>query len=152
MNTRLLSHLTAERGAITAFLDLLDQEADALVHGSFVALPALTERKAQLADHIASLDLERERQQIALGYAADHDGANAAALAGGEKLQQVWQELLECAAQARERNHRNGVLIHTHLDYTRQSINFLRASGQSLYGPDGQHKVGIGNGNSIAAG
>ena len=152
MNTRLLTCITEQRGVIEAFLALLAQEADALVHGGFVKLPALTERKAQLADHIALLDLERERQQLALGYSADHDGANTAALAGGKNLQQAWQELLKCAAQARERNHRNGVLIHTHLDYTRQSINFLRASGQSLYGPDGQHNAGIGSGNSIAAG
>lgn len=152
MNNQLFSCITKERGVIQAFLELLDQEADALVHGNFVKLPVLTERKAQLADQIALLDLERERHQIALGYSADHDGANTAALAGGKNLQQAWQELLKCAAQARERNHRNGVLIHTHLDYTRQSINFLRASGQSLYGPDGQHKAGIGNGNSIGAG
>lgn len=152
MNTRLLSHLTEERGVVEAFLELLDQEAEALAHGSFDQLPALSERKAQIVDRLALLDSERERQQVALGYSPDHDGANAAAIAGGESLQRAWQELLQCAAQARERNHRNGVLIHTHLDYTRQSINFLRASGQSLYGSDGQHKVGIGNGNSIATG
>lgn len=152
MNARLLSRFTEERGVIETFIGLLDQEADALVHGKFTQLPALTERKTQIADRLAILDLERERQQIDLGFTADHDGANAAALAGGENLQRAWQELLDCAEQARERNHRNGVLIHTHLDYTRQSINFLRASGQSLYGPDGQHKAGIGNGNSIATG
>lgn len=152
MNTRLLSHLTEERGAIEAFLELLDQEVEMLAQGNFAALPALTKRKEQLADQIALLDLEREQQQVALGYPADHDGAHAAALAGGENLQQAWQALLESAEQARERNHRNGVMIHTHLDYTRQSINFLRACGQSLYGPDGQHKTGLGNGNSIAAG
>lgn len=152
MNTQLLSHLIEERCVIDSFVTLLDQEADALVNGSFAKLPALSEHKAQLADHLTLLDQERERQQIALGYPATHEGANAAALAGGEPVQRAWQELLKCAAQARDCNHRNGVLIHTNLDYTRQSINFLRASGQSLYGPDGQHKVGTGNGNSLAAG
>lgn len=148
----LLAHLTKERSAVDAFLELLDHEAEALIKGDFASMPGLTERKEQLADHIAKLDDERERQLAALGFSVDRSGADAAAAAGGESLQQAWQQLLECAAQARSRNNRNGVLIHTHLDYTRQSINFLRPSAQSLYGPDGKHKAELGNVNSIAAG
>ncbi|MFC5476025.1 flagella synthesis protein FlgN [Paraherbaspirillum soli] len=152
MSAVLLEHLTEERVAMEAFLELLDQEAEALIQGHFNLLPQLTERKAQLADRIAVLDQERERQQQASGYPANRQGADAVAAASGPGLQQVWHELLERAAQARESNHRNGVLIHTHLDFVRQSINFMRASGQNLYGPDGKHKVGMGSGNSIAAG
>ena len=135
-----------------AFLLLLDQESEALVNGNFSELPLLTERKGQLADRIAMLDQEREQQLQQLGYAANREGADAAAAAGGASLQQAWRALLARAAESRDRNHRNGILIHTHLDFSRQAINFMRACGQSLYGPDGQHKVGRGHGKSLASG
>ena len=60
--------------------------------------------------------------------------------------------MLARAAQAHACNHQNGVMIHTHLDYTRQSINFLKASGQPLYGPDGTHSAGSSNGSRFAIG
>lgn len=135
-----------------AFLDLLDQEAEALIKSRFDELPLITERKAQLAERITALEQEREQRQQAVGFAAGRAGGDAAAQAGGGSLQQVWQELLEHAAQARDNNHRNGIMIHTHLDFVRRSINFLRAHGQSLYGADGKHQVGLGNGHSLASG
>lgn len=152
MSSLLLNHLTREHAAIEAFLELLDQEAEAMTHGGFTDLSVLAERKSQLADQIAFFDRQREIEQVALGYAADRNGADAVAAAGGEALQNAWRELRERAAQARERNHRNGVMIHTHLDFTRQSIGFLQASGQPLYGPDGTHNTGAGSGNSLALG
>lgn len=152
MSSLLLNHLTQEHAAIGAFLELLDQEAEAMTHGDFGNLSELAGRKSQLADQIAAFDRQREMEQLALGYAADRSGADAAAAAGGEALQNAWCDLLERAAQAHECNHRNGVMIHTHLDFTRQSISFLQASGQPLYGPDGTHKTGTGSGNRLALG
>jgi len=152
MSSLLLNHLTREHAAIGAFLELLDQEAEAMTHGDFANLSELAERKSQLADQIAFVDRQREMEQLALGYAADRSGAAAAAAAGGEALQNAWRDLLERAAQAHECNHRNGVMIHTHLDFTRQAISFLQASGQPLYGPDGAHKTGTGSGNRLALG
>jgi len=149
---KLLTHLTEESAVVDAFLTLLDREEAAMTNGHFGTLPAITEHKAQLVDRIAALDQERERQLRADGYPVDRHGADAAAAAGGVALQQAWQTLLERAAQAQKRNHRNGVLIHTHLDYTRQSINYLRGKSQSLYGPDGKHRGALGYGNNIASG
>ena len=60
--------------------------------------------------------------------------------------------MLERAALARSHNHRNGVMIHTHLDFTRQSISFLQAKGRPLYGPDGSHHTGAASGNQLAVG
>ena len=152
MSSLLLNHLTREHAAIGAFLELLDQEAEAMTHGDFANLFGLAKRKSQLADQIAFIGRQREMEQLALGYAAGRSGADAAAAAGGEALQNAWRDLLEHAAQAHERNHRNGVMIHTHLDFTRQSIGFLQASGQPLYGPDGTHKTGTGSGNRLVLG
>ncbi len=152
MSQLLLNHLTRECASIGEFLELLDQEAKAMTHGEFAGLPALTERKAQLADQIALVSSQRQSEQVSLGYTADRSGADAVAAAGGEALQNAWRELRWRAALAHERNYRNGVMIHTHLDFTRQAISFLHAGGQPLYGPTGAHNTGAGNGNRLALG
>ncbi|WP_211465972.1 flagella synthesis protein FlgN [Collimonas silvisoli] len=152
MNSALLKHLQQERAVLETFLDLLDREAEALIKSRFEELPLITERKAQLAERITALEQVREQRQQAAGFGLGRTGGDAAAAAGGSDLQQIWRELLTRAAQARDNNHRNGIMIHTHLDFVRRSINFLRAHGQSLYGADGQHKVGLGNGHSLASG
>lgn len=152
MNSRLLDHLTREQAATGAFVELLDREAAAMTAGDFASLPGLAERKSQLAEQIMLLGRQREAEQMALGYAAGRSGAAAASAAGSEALQNAWRDLLARAAQAHERNHRNGVMIHTHLDFTRQSLSFLQTSGQPLYGPDGSHKTGAGGGKRRAVG
>jgi flagella synthesis protein FlgN len=152
MSSPLLDLLVREHAAIGEFLELLAQESAAMTHGEFRRLPGLAEHKSQLADQIALIGRQREMAQQALGYAPGRSGGDAAAAAGGKTLQAAWRNLLACAAQAHECNHRNGVMVHTHLDYTRQSINFLKASGQPLYGPDGTHKAGSSSGHRFAAG
>ena len=152
MNSLLLQHLRQEHAALAEFLDLLNREANAMTHGHFTDLPELAERKSELADKISLLGRQRENEQMRLGYKADRGGAEAAAAAGGPTLQNAWIRLRECAAQAHQRNHSNGVMIHTHLDFTRQAISFLKASGKPLYGPDGTHNTGSGSGNSLALG
>lgn len=151
MNSVLQNLLIREHLAIGVFLELLDQEAEAMTHGDFAKLPGLAARKSQQADEIAYMGLQRETEQVALGFVTGRSGADAAA-ASDEALQNAWRDLLNLAAQAHECNHRNGVMIHTHLDFTRQSISFLQASGKPLYGPDGTHKTGASSGNSLALG
>ena len=152
MSNKLLDLLTREHAATGIFLELLDQEAAAMTDGGFAKLPELAERKSELADQIALMARQREMEQLSLGYAAGRRGADAAAAAGGEALQNAWRDLLKLAAQAHASNHRNGVMIHTHLDFTRQTIGFLQAGSQPLYGPDGGHKTGSGGGHCLALG
>lgn len=152
MNHLLLQHLTQEHVAVAEFLALLTQEADAMTQGRFTALPELAERKSELADKISLLSLQRENEQMRLGYKADRSGAEAAVAADAPALQHAWLRLRECAAQAHQLNHSNGVMIHTHLDFTRQAISFLKASGKPLYGPDGTHQTRVGSGKSLASG
>lgn len=152
MSSEFLQHLIHEQAAIAEFVDLLDQEADAMTDGQFTGLTALAERKSKMADKLALLSRQRENEQMRLGFSADRSGTDAAAAAGGEEMQNAWTRLRECAAQAHERNHRNGVMIHTHLDFTRQAISFLKASGKPLYGPDGTHNTAAGSGNRLALG
>lgn len=152
MSSKLLDLLNREYAATGAFVALLDQEAAAMTQGVFAKLPELAERKSKLADQIALMAQQREMEQLALGYGAGRRGADAAAMAGGKALQDAWRNLLERAAQAHACNHRNGVMIHTHLDFTRQTISFLQAGSQPLYGPDGGHKTGQGGGHCLAVG
>lgn len=152
MTTSLLKYLTLELGAVAEFLDLLNQEADAMVQGRFIDLAALAERKSQLADRIIILRRHRENEQTTLGFGADRSGAEAATAAGGPVLQAAWRELQACAALAHERNHANGVMIHTHLDFTRQTIDFLKSGGRPLYGPNGAHHSGTANSRRLAIG
>jgi len=151
MTSQFLQHLTQEHAAVEAFIALLDQEAEAMQRGRFEALPGLTERKSHLADRLALLGRQRENEQMRLGQRADRQGAETLVAGGGAPLKTAWDRLRAAAAQAHERNHRNGVMIHTHLDFTRQSINQLKASGKPLYGPDGNHSSRA-SGNSLASG
>ena len=152
MTTSLLQRLTLEHGAVAEFLDLLNRETDAMTQGRFIDLPHLAERKSQLADRIAILRRHRENEQMTLGFRADRSGAEAATTAAGPLEQEAWSNLQACAAQAHERNHANGVMIHTHLDFTRQAISFLKSAGRPLYGPDGAHYSGTASGNRLAMG
>ncbi|SFC68069.1 flagella synthesis protein FlgN [Polaromonas sp. OV174] len=152
MSQLLLNHLTREHAAIGDFLELLDQEAEAMTHGDFAKLPGLVDRKSRLADQITFFSRQREIEQETLGYPAGRSGAEAVVAAGGEAMQKAWRDLRDLAAQAHERNHRNGVMIHTHLDYTRQAISFLHAKTQPLYGPNGTHHTGASTGKPLALG
>lgn len=152
MSAGLYQHLMREHEAVQAFIEVLDQEAEAMRTGAFGALPALAQRKAELVEQIAQLDAEREQAQARLGYPADRPGADALAAAAGAAAQEAWEQLCELALQAHERNHRNGVMVHTNLDFTRQAIGFLKAGAKPLYGPDGTHRTGRGAGKHLAAG
>lgn len=151
MISPLVDLLNRERAAIGMLLELLGEEALSMTEGAFAELTGLAERKSQLADQIALIGRRREAQQQALGYGPGRSGADAAAAAGDVTLKTAWRELLARAAEAHALNHRNGVMVHTHLDFTRQTLNFLKAGGQSLYGPDGAHQSG-GSGNRLAVG
>ncbi|MDP3864862.1 MAG: flagellar protein FlgN [Rhodoferax sp.] len=152
MSSKLLDLLNREYAATGAFVTLLDQEAAAMTQGEFARLPDIAARKSTLADQIALMAKQREMEQLSLGHAAGRRGADAAAAAGGDALQHAWRNLLKRAAQAHTSNHRNGVMIHTHLDFTRQTLGFLQAGSQPLYGPDGGHKTGQGGGHCLALG
>lgn len=152
MSELLLQHMNREAAAIGSFIELLDQEAQAMTDGNFATLPELAERKSQQAETIVQLRSQREAEQLAQGFAPDRSGIEAAVAIGGKALHKAWSELQQCAAQARQSNHRNGVMIHTHLEFTRQSIGFLQASGKPLYGPNGTHHSGATQGSSLGLG
>jgi flagella synthesis protein FlgN len=149
---RLLDHLCRQHVSLGQYISVLDQEAAALQNGHYDALPALVKRKVELGTLITQLDLERQNQQVTLGYSADRTGADALAAAGDQALQSAWQLLQARAQSARERNHRNGVMVHTLLDFTRQAMRAAQPGSQALYGPDGGHAPGRSQGQRLASG
>lgn len=152
MMLRLLDHLRRENAQLLAFVDALDAEYAAMQAGQFAALPALIERKAECLTRIAELDRLRDQEQRALGYSADLSGAQALAASGGVAMVHAWEQLQHSAREARRRNHRNGILVHTQLDFARQAMGFLKPGSQTLYGRDGTHAHQGGAGHSLARG
>lgn len=145
-------HLLAEKSCVEAFLSLLDQEEQAMTNGLFAELGFITEQKSSLLDRMTRLDQQRESAQVARGFEPGRVGADAAAAADGVACQQVWASLLALAEKARDSNRRNGTMVYTHLDFTQNAINFLQASAQPFYGPDGVRKTTTGTGTRLASG
>lgn len=152
MTNALQALLIRERAAIQAYINLLDEEARVLGEGIFAKLPELAELKSEAAAQITALEQQRDQVQLGFGYPPGRAGAEAACAVGSLELVKAWQDVLVSAVEAHTRNHRNGVMIHTQLDFTRQTLGFLQASGQPLYGPDGSHKSGSAGGVSLAQG
>jgi flagellar biosynthesis protein FlgN len=148
----LLSHLRTEKSCIEEFLTLLEREKDAMMGGRFDELGPLTQQKAALLERMAALDLERMSALVSLGFEPGRDGADAAASAAGAQTREVWDQLLVLAEEAKAANHRNGSMVYTHLDFTQKALNFLQASAQLFYGPDGIRKTASGGGNRLAMG
>lgn len=147
----LLRQLGEEIALLQAFTGLLAREAEALAERRFDQLPEIARRKDQAADRLAKCDAEREQLLAALGHPADRAGADAAAAQAGPAVQQAWERVLALAAQARQQNHRNGVMVHAHLEFTRQGLAFLQTGTRPLYGPDGQHRAAGAAGARYAA-
>lgn len=150
MKTGLLTALASERDAVQTFSAILGEEQEALISGVLEALPALTERKASLTEQLAALGQTRDTRLTEMGYPVGRAGGEAAAAADAD-VARAWQALRDIAAQARQTNETNGLLIRSRLEYSRQALNALRAgNGDPLYGPDGRPQSA--HGGTLATG
>ncbi|CAN7310871.1 flagellar protein FlgN [Variovorax sp. LjRoot290] len=152
MNVILLPHLLAEKSCVEEFLAVLDLEAQAMKNNLFADLGPLTEQKAALLDRLAALDQARESAQVALGFEPGRAGADEAAAAAGEASQEAWTALLELADRAKADNRQIGSMVYGHLDFTQNALDYLQASKQPFYGPDGIRKAAGASGTRLALG
>ena len=144
----LLGCMDMQCAALAEFTLTLDLEAQSLQQGHFKDLPSLIARKTELARQLAELDYERERLLALAGLPIDLPTALAE-----PALERAWGRLREQAAQARQANHRNGVMVHTLLDFTRQAMATLHGGNRPLYGSNGRHPAaGVHPGKSLARG
>lgn len=152
MSGQLHACLRREIAAIKVFVELLDREADAMSAGDFAQLGELATQKSEAAEQIELLEQQRESEQLALGFPVGRAGADAACASGGADMVKTWHSLLAHAALAQQHNQRNGLIVHTQLDFTQQSIRFLQNRDKPLYGPDGSASAGATSGKSLGHG
>lgn len=143
--TDLLTLLDAEANAVEHFVRLLGNEQRALQDGELEALPALTEEKTAAVGQLARLGHARNQLLQQAGLPADQAGLKA--WAGKEPARTALiDRILALAAEARELNRLNGMLIANRLQQTQSALDILTRSktGGGLYGPDGQtaHRSG----------
>ncbi len=137
MREALQACLEMQHAALAEFVQTLDDEASCMEQGRFSPLAALVERKSTLARQVAELDRERRSLQ-----AQAHFDPAGAPQAGEEALREAWGRLEIQARAARQANQRNGAMVHTLLDFTRQAVALMQGGQRPLYGSDGRHPGG----------
>jgi flagellar biosynthesis/type III secretory pathway chaperone len=140
----LLACLNKQNAVLHDFVQTLNEEAEAMQQGHFKLLPALVQHKSDLSTQLSALDAQREQLQHSSGF---HPLRCA-----DEAVRSSWQLLVERATQARHKNHRNAVITHTLLNFTRHSIATLQGGGQPLYGANGKHPSGLGSRKALGQG
>ena len=151
--SRFAADLQAEAAAFTDFFELLRTEQAALASRDIEALLQIAPAKSE---HIRALnDLARRRTAYLIGQSFTPDRSGMAQwliVHGGAdqgSLSATWQTLIDTAAQAQALNRENGVLIETRLQHNQRLLSALAAGVQpSLYGPDGQTRIG-GTGRNL---
>ncbi len=143
----LLDCMAIEHSALLEYVQLLDDEARTLTEGRYRLMPAMMDRKTALARQISELDRERLQLQRQAGFDPQQPTPP-----GQERLAQAWQQLQASANRARDGNHRNGTMVHTLLDFTRQAIAVMQGGSRPLYGQDGRHPGKAGAGKALAQG
>lgn len=149
--------LHTELSELAQFRELLAQESLVLQAGKIDDLPALTARKADLANRLGELLSARETLLAEMGYGAGATGMNAwlATLPDsirGENTQH-WQRLLKFAEDCRQEHELNGKLIGLLMAQNQKALTvLLSAGGQPLtYGPDGHQRIGPGGGRTLGS-
>lgn len=151
----LASCIEDETALILQFQAALQAEGEALLDRKATqALKEAAEHKEMLADKLVAASQERDRILAAMGLAPGHAGTEAAAERHAE-LAPLWQALQNHAAQAREANQRNAILLEVNLRYTEQTLEALRRLGSqtaSTYDANGRgRRLGGGASRAIVA-
>ena len=140
--------LAFELDAARALCACLRQEREYLIGAEIAALQELAERKTALVEEMNALAASRA---VALG-SADAAGMTAWLESQDAKTREDWRELLALAAEGRELNRVNGLLIHGHIGRNGAALQVLRGGGEpAVYGRNGQQSV-ASSGRAIVAG
>ncbi|MES1938643.1 FlgN protein [Salinisphaera sp. T5B8] len=152
MNDPFALNLQQHHDALGEFMTLLESEQSLFTDAPVAvdALSRLTERKAAQAKALEQLDGQRRALLAERGYDTDRDGARR--LAATLDCEALWQALLTRIEAVRAQNQINGLAIETRLDHTNRTLAFLqRATGQTLYGPNGRTRA-FGSNHSLRSG
>ncbi|GHA05935.1 flagella synthesis protein FlgN [Oceanisphaera arctica] len=137
-------HLAQQQQRLAQLTELLTEEQGALsqVQVDGELLSRLAADKQALLTQLETFENQRRQAQVRLGYGQDMAGAEQAARDAGCLPQ--WYDLLDSTRRIAHLNSLNGTLISQRLQHNQRMLNFLNeATGQTLYGPDGQsHRRG----------
>ncbi|HNC50938.1 MAG TPA: flagellar protein FlgN [Accumulibacter sp.] len=141
LTTSFLPTIAAEVADMQGFVALLEKEQEMLGKGRTDDLPALVEKKNELAAALASIADRRSQALVAAGLAADRAGMSAllAMQPDADGARGLWSSLLALATRARELNRVNGELIALRMQHNTQALQALLGTPLGLYGPDGQN-------------
>ena len=150
-NPELLAALTNELGAVSAFVELLQQEQSLLTENQTDKLLVLAEQKSFQAINLNQV--AEVRRRLLRNHLPDptHDAIQAWLTTHSAAGLALWQKIYVLAEQAQQINHINGELIQMKLRHNKQSLAILGQAVRKadLYGPDGQHSFAPGNGRSL---
>lgn len=134
---RLLALLEAELGQVSAFAEILEQERTVLSQRDVEPLFALAERKAVQARTLHQFADQRSALLAQAGLKNDRAGIEQLI---GNAQHPAWLKYQTAAAQARDLNKQNGILITERMSGNHQALALLMSlsDAPTTYGPDGQ--------------
>jgi flagella synthesis protein FlgN len=143
------ANLGAELEAANALLQLLKKEQAYLVEADVDGMAALTEEKNRLVMRMSELALQRHRSLGLSGFAGGEDGMRdwLKTSAANADTHRTWNELLQVAAQSKDLNRINGLLIGQHMARNQGALTILTGGrqGDGMYGPNGQTAARVQN-------
>ncbi len=139
----MLTAFQTELAALRRFIELLQREQSALINSDVNQLISLSEEKAQQAEQLSRLGLQRVNTLRTLGVATEKSLVEKWLLTQPREISETWKSLVEAAKIAQELNQVNGKLIETRMQNNQQALNVLMgaANKSSVYGADGQPRA-----------
>lgn len=133
--------LNEEDEAMRRLLRLIEHEQALLLAAEIDGLTALTEEKAEIVAHMATLANRRHQILAAAGFAPGEAGMQAWLASNvTSSAQNPWMEMRALVTAAQELNRTNGLLINRHMTRNQSALNVLQGASQAggFYGPNGQ--------------
>ena len=140
--TRPQATLPAEHERVVALIQLMKQEQQLLVAADADALAELTPGKVVLVQELVQLSRQRHATLGGIGFEAGEAGMEAWVASHADAATRTqWSGLLTAAAEAKELNRVNGLLINRQLAHNQTVLQALRtpagAAESPLYGAKG---------------
>ena len=134
--------LAGEIAALRAFVALLRDEQQSLIHGALEGLAAFAEPKAKCLLELTQLGELRQRLLRAHELSPDRAGMERLLREhahGAPEALAAWQQVLALSADAHRLNDLNGTLIATRLRGTQQALAALFSAARipGAYAADG---------------
>jgi flagellar biosynthesis protein FlgN len=137
-----VANLQLEQDAIKTFIEILEKEQNALVHGNIEDLDYFASQKTLITEKLADFGNKRDQYLAAKDLSLDTKCVNNLLTSedNNTAIGAAWNELLQLAKTAKQLNQTNGTIITTRLQQSQQALAALQSAAGtvSLYGPKGQ--------------